>query len=841
MKASHLFFTLLVKFAFVPLSSSLSQKINFRNGTRDGNVNCIKGDKKQICNGTLNEFSPIKLGFDVVHNQSTQVVRVHTKSPSATLEWPLFVIIRLQKEVISWKLPVNFLMDKAYNFLSDTDTSNYKIYNENSRTLCPLQNRPTAKGLSKVDIMLSTSSPSSVSFELEIYLEEFSLTMREDTEALSKDVTISPTMPKFYKLNLDDDVDGVLLTVSSDNDICMTLSVQHAKCPVNDLNSNVKIGGSYQTVNHAGAMLLSREQFGGSMYVVMIAHPDDSECRLNPYHIWEPKALYKNTRSIQHGNREKNVTVTFSKPLSTEMVTHYIVSTLLVFIGFSLVVMLATMIQELYKTRFGKSKRNHNASLEEGGTNFRQGPGEHPTKHRGNEWMKYSRLYLKGLWIVALFYGIPVIQLVLTYERTTNESGNKDMCYYNFQCAYPFQISSTFRISDFNHLFSNIGYVIMGLLSLFCIRRHQIWIKSRLKKEAPPMDNKTLNVTSSTEMTTTPESSCHVSSEVYEQYGLYYALGSAIILQGLMSACYHVCPNNVNFQFDTFFMFTISILVMVTTYNRIQPWQRVSVFTVYGALAAILLLSILGVYWDAEYYLNSDNSTVFFRICSFLLKMSVFSFLSYLCYTETKIKLNYFYLKKFLVAICKNIYQLFNLQYGQIKAFFTPDKPKRLAILVSWNIMNMMTLAFTTSTYNTLPYLDGLLFMAVLNTFFFTGFYLILKWKYKEDVIQTVCYVVLNLCAWIPAMWCFTKKRNNYESSPANSRNYNEPCEIAFYDMHDLWHFFGALGLFMSLMVLLTLDDDLLKRPPNFKKDFRVTKHVSRTRAVTMAGKNNLI
>ena len=839
MKASNLLFTLLVKFAFVLLSSVQSQKINFRNGTRDGNVNCIKGYKKQICNGTLNESSPIKLGFGVVHNQSTHVVRVHTKSPSATLEWPLFVIIRRQKEVISWELPINFLMDKAYNFLSDTNTSNYKTYDENSRTLCPLQNRPTAstKGLSKdttkkVDIMLSTSSPNSISFELEIYLEEFSLTMREDTESLSKDVTISPTMPKFYKVNLDDDVDGVLLTVSSENDTCMTLSVQDAKCPVNDLNSNVKIAGSYQTVNHAGAMLLSREQFGGSMYVVMVAHPDESECRLNPYHIWEPKALYKNTRSIQNGNREKQITVTFSKPLSTEMMTQYIVYTLVVFIGFALVVMLAMVIQELYKTRFGKSKPNPSASLEEGGTNFRQRlPGENPTKSAGNEWLKYSRLYLKGLWIVALFYGIPVIQLVLTYERTTNESGNKDMCYYNFQCAYPFQISPTFRISDFNHLFSNIGYVIMGLLSLFCIRRHQTWTKSRLKKEAPPMDNETSNVTSSTEMTT---------SEVYEQYGLYYALGSAIILQGVMSACYHVCPNNVNFQFDTFFMFTISILVMVTTYNRIQPWQRVSVFTVYGALAAILLLSILGVYWDAEYYLNSDYNTVVFRICSFLLKMSVFIFLSYLCYTETKIKLNFFYLKEFLVAICKNIYQLFNLQYGQIKAFFMPDKPKRLAILVSWNIMNMMILAFTTSSYSSLPYLDGLLFMAVLNTFFFMGFYLMLKWKYKEDVFRTVCYVVLNLCAWIPAMWCFTQKRNNYESSPANSRNYNAPCEIAFYDTHDLWHFFGALGLFLSLMVLLTLDDDLLKRPPNFKKDFRVTKVGSRTRPITMAGQNNL-
>lgn len=31
--------------------------------------------------------------------------------------------------------------------------------------------------------------------------------------------------------------------------------------------------------------------------------------------------------------------------------------------------------------------------------------------------------------------------------------------------------------------------------------------------------------------------------------GLYYAMGSALAMEGLMSACYHVCPNHSNFQF----------------------------------------------------------------------------------------------------------------------------------------------------------------------------------------------------------------------------------------------------------------------------------------------------
>jgi hypothetical protein len=34
-----------------------------------------------------------------------------------------------------------------------------------------------------------------------------------------------------------------------------------------------------------------------------------------------------------------------------------------------------------------------------------------------------------------------------------------------------------------------------------------------------------------------------------------------------MSGCYHVCPNHTNFQFDTAFMYTISILILLKIYQ----------------------------------------------------------------------------------------------------------------------------------------------------------------------------------------------------------------------------------------------------------------------------------
>lgn len=62
---------------------------------------------------------------------------------------------------------------------------------------------------------------------------------------------------------------------------------------------------------------------------------------------------------------------------------------------------------------------------------------------------------------IAIFYSIPVVQLVITYQRVVNRTGDQDMCYYNFLCANP-----AFGLSDFNHVVSNVGYVFMGILFL---------------------------------------------------------------------------------------------------------------------------------------------------------------------------------------------------------------------------------------------------------------------------------------------------------------------------------------------------------------------------------------
>ncbi|KAA5557000.1 hypothetical protein F3G48_33150, partial [Pseudomonas aeruginosa] len=55
-----------------------------------------------------------------------------------------------------------------------------------------------------------------------------------------------------------------------------------------------------------------------------------------------------------------------------------------------------------------------------------------------------------------------------------------DLCYYNFLCAHPLG-----TLSDFNHVFSNVGYVLLGAVFAGQVRFRQV--KSRQRPEASPV------------------------------------------------------------------------------------------------------------------------------------------------------------------------------------------------------------------------------------------------------------------------------------------------------------------------------------------------------------------
>ena len=151
--------------------------------------------------------------------------------------------------------------------------------------------------------------------------------------------------------------------------------------------------------------------------------------------------------------------------------------------------------------------------------------------------------------MMGISYAIPALQLVLKYQDETEETGNQDICYYNFQCSFPLG-----GLTDFNHFLSNIGYVGFGLTFLI-ITKYKSW-KYRINQLSNIIE--TENGSFIIHKVDRGSKIFFVSISKFQgipqQFGIFYAMGVALMFEGILSACYHICPTNENFQFDTTFM-----------------------------------------------------------------------------------------------------------------------------------------------------------------------------------------------------------------------------------------------------------------------------------------------
>lgn len=119
--------------------------------------------------------------------------------------------------------------------------------------------------------------------------------------------------------------------------------------------------------------------------------------------------------------------------------------------------------------------------------------------------------------------------------------------------------------SAFNNILSNLGYILLGLLFLLIILQREInhnrallrndlyalvgacaWLPAPCPLPAP-LRSSLLQIPSCLTSPLLP--SLHQECGIPKHFGLFYAMGTALMMEGLLSACYHVCPNYTNFQF----------------------------------------------------------------------------------------------------------------------------------------------------------------------------------------------------------------------------------------------------------------------------------------------------
>ena len=152
-------------------------------------------------------------------------------------------------------------------------------------------------------------------------------------------------------------------------------------------------------------------------------------------------------------------------------------------------------------------------------------------------------------------------------------TGNLDLCYFNYLCKVP-----SLGLEDFGHVFSNVSYVMGGIIFivLCCVRmnRHQVVLIKLLCILVPllRMSQEHLRQLQRLDAKEAGNSGCpgiiqQRQKGIPEQYGIFFALGLALVMEGVLSGSYHICPTKVNFQFDTTFMYVIGVLLFLKFYQ----------------------------------------------------------------------------------------------------------------------------------------------------------------------------------------------------------------------------------------------------------------------------------
>ncbi|KAG0726020.1 SID1 transmembrane family member 1 [Chionoecetes opilio] len=731
-----------------------------------------------------------------------QAVRVTVSSPESGYTYPLLVVVRQQRGVLSWQLPLE----------PPPNTQILGKYDTVSHTLCPVKNYKVSidgnlDTTQRLFVDVSTSSPIDLDFTVSAdFVTKFVVELHNE-----RVFDVTPSQPMFYEFKFPEHVDMVLVKVIAEDDFCAMIAIQNITCPVFDSEENVQYGNYYQTMTYQAGITVRKLDYPDGLYVVVVVLSTDEACSASFRHVYR--------------TRKKTITLKIEEKITKLEYLAAIFAGLgycALFYSVALILTCISCIREKRKQPRIRSLMDDSilATSDDHGAHGSSSYGdiggsagnnreEHPSLYRTASdssldeddidmltdaesekdifrtktflyvsdlarkdmriLTKKSQLYIWGLLTVGIFYAVPVIQLVITYQKVLDVTGNQDLCFYNFWCAHPLG-----ALTDFNHVFSNISYILFGILFIaLCARRNH---QHRLATKFDYTIDKYYGIP--------------------QHFGLFYAMGGSLIMEGFMSACYHICPNNSNYQFDTSFMYVISVLSMLKIYQTRHPDINASASGTYAALAAAVLLGVIGVL----------TGTLLFWIIFGLIHVLACLLLSCQIYYMGRWKLD--------VGVIKRMKTWFLSEISDRSQICRPMYCDRMVLLMLGNVANWC-LAIYGMVSTPRDFASYLLIIFLTNLLLYIAFYIIMKLRHSERLLlQPIFYMVLCALCWGAAVFFYTQHTTTWELTPAHSRQYNQECVLLhFYDTHDIWHFLSAGAMFFGFMLLLTLDDDLSHTP----------------------------
>ncbi|CAF0756937.1 unnamed protein product [Adineta steineri] len=728
---------------------------------------------RELCTGSVNSSSVYYYAVQYTFTPNTTVSVTTNMKYSIEQDAPILVVVRQIRGIVSWTLPYTF--------------PNGMIYSNVSRILC-LHNEAnrTETHLTTVFIEISTSNTNLIEYSIQLdNVTEYSLQV-----GVSHQFDVSPSMPVYYKYKFPPTVESVFIEVESQDQLCTSVSVQSFDCPVYDVNEIGIRQGHYQTMSKSASFNVHSKEFPkrNEFLLVFIVKPTDFDC-LN-----DKESTMIQPAGVVDVPRKKNAVV----KLQTTTYYNYLLVAIFVTGGlFFLIYLIAFGLMCKYKDTYDGLDTVHLASLEvtsgaelaerrasmqrsqtnedESSTNAyaRQTSAMEVIQPEGVGYVTVQqlcvreyidlkqkfRIYPHTMVTIAIFYSLPVIQLVLQYQLNIDSIGNEDICYFNFLCT-----RQLFKLTAFNNIFSNIGYCALGILFfLIVFRRDKAY--TQFLSQYPAVGKK---------------------YGIPQHFGLFYAMAIALFMEGVMSACYHVCPSRQNFQFDTSFMFIIAVLNLIKIYQKRHPDINPGSTGAFSFLAIIIFINVIGVYFDKQW---------------FWITYAIIHIITSITFTG---KIYYIGKLKFTVRVHVHLYRLM-----KDNGFFSwPLYPNRIGILILANLLNM-GFAIYGAVYKPESFPNHLLFVFLGNLALYLVYYIIMKAIHREHFTSfSIAFLLLSLMLWISSMYFFYHEVKSYEVKPAISRTYNQRCILLnTYDSHDIWHILSSFAMFFSFLSILTIDD----------------------------------
>ena len=501
------------------------------------------------------------------------------------------------------------------------------------------------------------------------------------TEDNPINITLTPSSPKvlYYELDENEEATDMFLTISTvhNMDKCVYVGINDPGCPWNDQLTTVRNSKQWARILQTGFFNIQAKQFPKSFTVALVPLNNSSGC-------W--------SRGVEHGVEEDEKTVTikierafsfYVKPMGIAAMVIIVLSVAFFGVWFycwriqlgnnrerilqqsqyirrSIQVSVRTTIERRTTVRCAISPVNamrHNLVAELEKTTRPCNNSVHRLltdkltlsdlsrvqEEDGTHKEKRSKSYLYLVPLLSLFYIVPSAQMIFAEAHKEKDTGSEESCFSNYGCSRSWWI-----FDDFNHIISNCGYVMYGLMFIFLVWRKSVILRVEQNQERKIFGSR-------------------------QQYSIFYTLGVCMILQGICSGIFHLCPSNTSLQFDTTIMYTMLILVFIKIYQFRHPDLVFDAFHVMYSFCALIILEATSI------YIFTTTAKVLFNIIFVLFYFAAFF----------RVSMSFYYYdlvdRTNLLIVLKHSYNNFG----------TCLYPKRFACCVICGFVNFVVMIYT--------------------------------------------------------------------------------------------------------------------------------------------------